>query len=681
MGRDRRDERNLASLRSDLEGLRKRLEGQGPAAFESHSMELLRCLLANAPGFISLLAPDGTIIFVNRVRPGASHDHVIGATVYDYSPPAQHAALRACLDGIVHGGKADLFEHEARLSDGRTAYFESHFAPIMEDGEVIALTMISTDITARRRVVQALRQSQEKLRMAVDAAGIGLWSWDPRADHVVWEDTLCALFGFAPGTAPAGREGFVALVHPEDRQRVGEAIGRGVASGRWEDEYRIVRADGAIRWVMANGTVLHEGEGGSDVVLGAVVDVTELRHRDDQLRQAQKLEAVGQLTAGIAHNFNNLLMGVLPNLELALRRASPEIAPFLREAEHAALRAAELVRQLTTYAGRNRPVERRVEVLGTIVERTVAICRTTFDRRIAFDTHYDAGARARVDPAQIEQALLNLLINARDALTQADVPAPHVTLDVDVVRAGAAELAFTAAPDVDHARIRVRDNGAGMGPSTLARIYEPFFTTKGVGQGTGLGLATTQAILREHGGWITCESAPGKGTCFSLYLQCAGPAAAERPGHEAPPDGGVETVLLVDDEPGIRHVVSLMLGSAGYTVKTAASGSEALDLLADSAVASTIALILLDVSMPGIPGPELRRRLRGLVPRARILYFTGYAFDAVDDDDMVIEKPVTEARLLRTVREALDGASEPRRAARREPGVPPTPTPRPPRAP
>jgi two-component system cell cycle sensor histidine kinase/response regulator CckA len=651
------NERKLTTLRTELDSLRKRLVEQEPA-FESHSMDLLRVVLANAPWFISMLSLDGTILFSNRVREGGSLDEAVGVCVYDFLPPSQRDALRACIEDVVRTGKPSSCESEAHLRTGRVAWFESQVAPIMEGAEVIALVAISTDITARKRVHQALRRSEEKLRVAVDAAGLGLWSWDPRSDHTAWEDALCAIFGLDPGRAPRGRDGYVALVHPEDRQEVHDVIGRGVAAGGWENEYRIIRTDGAVRWVMSKGTVVRGLGGEGDFVLDAVVDVTERRHRGDQLRQAQKLEAVGQLTAGIAHNFNNLLMTVLPNLELAMKQAPPAVSGILSEARHAALRAAELVRQLTTYAGRNRPAVRRVESLGRLVGRTVGICRTTFDRRITLEVCSDTDACARVDPAQLEQVLLNLLINARDALAHADHHAPRVTVDVDIASAGAPELALSAARGVDYVRVTVRDNGTGMDAATLGRIFEPFFTTKGVGQGTGLGLATAQAIVREHGGWIACESTPDVGATFSVYLPRASSEAGVEPVAPDPvPRGGVETVLVIDDEPGIRNVVSLMLESAGYTAKTAASGQGAVDVLADAPTAASISLVLLDVSMPGMPGPELRQRLRELVPRARVLYFTGHAFEAADAGDMVVEKPVTEARLLRAVREALDRAS------------------------
>jgi len=196
-----------------------------------------------------------------------------------------------------------------------------------------------------------------------------------------------------------------------------------------------------------------------------------------------------------------------------------------------------------------------------------------------------------------------------------------------------------------------------MTPATLARIYEPFFTTKDVGRGTGLGLATTSAIVREHGGWMACESAPRIGTTFSIYLEnAAGSAGAQGAAYETPPRGGVETVLVVDDEPSIRKVVALMLESAGYTAKTAASGQDAIDMLADPRDADAISLVLLDVSMPGMPGPELRRRLGEISPRARFVYFTGQTYEAADAADVVVEKPVSQVRLLRTIREALDRA-------------------------
>jgi PAS domain S-box-containing protein len=226
----------LAGLKSELDLLRHRLAELEPR-FESHSMDLLRCVLANVPDFIAMLAPDGTMLFLNRVREGASLDAVLGKSVYDYTAPGQVAEYRACVDRVVRTGRRERIEQDARLSDGTTAWFETRLEPIRDGERVIALIAIATDVSPRKRAAKALRESEVKLRVAVDAAGIGLWSWDIRSDEVVWEDALCALFALPVGTAPTGRDGYVAMVHPEDRTRAAEAIGRGVTAGAWDDEH------------------------------------------------------------------------------------------------------------------------------------------------------------------------------------------------------------------------------------------------------------------------------------------------------------------------------------------------------------------------------------------------------------------------------------------------------------
>jgi two-component system, cell cycle sensor histidine kinase and response regulator CckA len=218
-----------------------------------------------------------------------------------------------------------------------------------------------------------------------------------------------------------------------------------------------------------------------------------------------------------------MLMCILPNLERAMRTAPAELQPMLYDAQDSARRAADLIAQLMAYTGRNTPCIRVVESMGALVDRTVALCRTTFDPGIAFETASDASAHAHVEPVQLEQALLNVLINARDAVAR--LQAPTLTIRVDVVARGAAELGGRAG---DFVRVRVRDDGVGMDAATASRVFEPFFTTKPVGKGTGLGLATTRTIVVEHGGFITCDSALGRGTTFSMYLPRAAVELDER---------------------------------------------------------------------------------------------------------------------------------------------------------
>jgi nitrogen-specific signal transduction histidine kinase/CheY-like chemotaxis protein len=381
--------------------------------------------------------------------------------------------------------------------------------------------------------------------------------------------------------------------------------------------------------------------------------VTDRKEHDERLRAAQRLEAIGGLTAGIAHNFNNMLMGLLPNLELAADQAPAHLAPLLGDAKLAAQRAADVVRQLMTYAGRNRPVARTAQPLAPVIERTTAFCRTTFDRRIRLDARCEATTLASFDASQLEQALLNLLINARAARDAPGVAEPTISVAVDVVPSGAPELDGRAGRWL---AIRVTDNGAGMDTSTMQRMYEPFFTTKGVGRGTGLGLATTHGIVREHLGFITCRSAPGGGSTFTIHLPAATPEEARRDSERqmavvvAAPASG--TVLVVDDEPAVRRVICRLLEEDGFSVRAAGSGADALQLLADRAVAESIAVVLLDVSMPGLSGPETRTRLREIAPKARVAYLTGYAYQTTDGDE-VVQKPVAADVLLSVVQRLI----------------------------
>jgi CheY-like chemotaxis protein len=376
------------------------------------------------------------------------------------------------------------------------------------------------------------------------------------------------------------------------------------------------------------------------------------------MRAAQKLETVGQLTAGIAHNFNNMLMGLIPNLELAAKRAPEDLAPLLRDAERSAQRAADVVRQLMTYAGSNRGVARRVEPLGELASRTALFSRTTFGPRICIEVQVHGDPAASVDASQIEQAVLNLLINARDALSHPSVVAPTIAVTVGAVAEGAPELEGRKG---DWVYVRVDDNGVGMTHATLQRMYDPFFTTKEAGKGTGLGLATTHGIVRDHGGFIACRSEPGGGTSFSLYLPGAareGVALDATPEARSPRPESPRprrTILVVDDDAAVRRVIALLLEDGGFDAKTAASGDAALRLLAERGERERIELILLDVSMPGMPGPVLRGRLREIAPEVPVVYLTGHAYEG-STGDVVLHKPLSGSQLVAAVDAAQAGA-------------------------
>jgi nitrogen-specific signal transduction histidine kinase/ActR/RegA family two-component response regulator len=384
-------------------------------------------------------------------------------------------------------------------------------------------------------------------------------------------------------------------------------------------------------------------------ILGCNLDVTEHRQLEEQVRHAQKLEATGSLTAGIAHNFNNLLAAILPALELVAPSAPEDLRDVVNEATHAARRAAELVRELMTFAGQRRATLRRPAPVASLVERAVGICRSTFDRRITLDAELPPRPLlVDCDAGAIEQVLVNLMLNARDALRDVRDRPARVTVDISQIEAP------DAIPESGvFARIRVSDNGVGMTDQVRRRMFEPFFTTKPVGQGTGLGLSTSYAIVREHGGTIECESELGRGTrCSVLLPRYEGKPRGRRP---TPATANVRAgahVMLVDDEAAIRKVVVRLLESVGYRVTALSGTGEALARLGEL---GDVSVVLLDRSMPDGLGESIIPQLRQHLHAAQILLFTG---QDVEPDvealaDGVLAKPVTSEELLRAVDVAI----------------------------
>jgi PAS domain S-box-containing protein len=447
---------------------------------------------------------------------------VLGRRVLDVFPFLRDQGVEASIARALEGDAVatdGVLHVEPR---GSRKFYDRLYLPLREPGGAITgVIAIIRDVTARHAAQDALRTTETQLLMAAEAAGIGLWSWDPVADVITWEDTMCALYGRAPGDVPKGRNEYLALIHPDDRERSRQRIARGRDEGHWEHEYRILRPDGAVRWLASRTRAVRTDRG--ERVLGAVYDVTERREMEERHRAAQRLEVVGQLTAGIAHNFNNLLMGIVPTLEVASKSAPSELMPLLRVAEESAQRAASVVRQLMRYAARSHATSQRTEPVAPLVERMASFCRSTIGDRITLEMQCDDAGEAEIDASQIEQAVLNLILNARDALEEGAPVAPTIRVSVETVSSRAPAL---EGRDGDWVAIRVADNGIGMDAATIQRIYEPFFTTKPVGKGTGLGLATSHAIVRDHGGFITCQSAPGRGTTFTLHIPRSQPRLA-----------------------------------------------------------------------------------------------------------------------------------------------------------
>ena len=450
---------------------------------------------------------------------------------------------------------------------------------------------------------------------------------------------------------------WIDAIHADDRERVRRAALTQQADGDYDIQYRVVRPNGEVRWVHDRAFPVRDASGQVLRVVGVAEDITERRSLELQVRQTQKMESVGQLAAGIAHDFNNLLTVIVSSADLL--REGPTVVPsageLIDDILEAARRGASLTRQLLAFT-RQEMVEPRVVDLPLLVSDSEKLLRRLLGEhvRLVF-THAPAVPAVHVDPGQWSQVLLNLAVNARDAMPDGgvlEISTHREVVDEDIARAHPG-----LKPGV-WAALVVRDTGAGMAPEVRARIFEPFFTTKGRGKGTGLGLSVVYGVVQQSRGHIEVDSAPGKGTTFTLRLPAASPVVAAKEVSLLPPAWGNERLMVVEDEESLRRVVSRVLSARGYLVTTAADGDEALRLC--ETLPAPPELLITDVVMPNVDGATLAARMRARYPSLKVLYTSGYVDESVTRRGLLergasfLQKPYTPAVLLVRVRELLD---------------------------
>ncbi len=552
-------------------------------------------------------------------------------------------------------------------------------------GDGIALTF--SDVTTRLRAEAALRASEERYALVARATSSVIWDWNLVSGLHTWSAAGQATFGYPPDAMSAAIDWWYAGIHPDDRERVIAGIQRVIddADGgqEWRDEYRFRRGDGQYADVTDRGFLVRDAGGAALRMVGTMADVTAQRQLEAQLRQAQRMEAVGQLAGGIAHDFNNLLMVIAGNLEFAradLPAAHP-VRPDLDEIGHATERARALVRQLLTFS-RKRPLQPQPVRLGDVVTGAERMLRRVIGEEIVLDVAVDApDAVVVADPGQLEQVLMNLAVNARDAMLTPLHGHPGtggtllIQVDAVTLAPAAARAAGGLAPG-HWARLRVRDSGHGMDAETRAKAFEPFFTTKAVGQGTGLGLATVFGIVRQAGGAVRVESVPGDGTTITILLPAAeGAAAPVTPPATPPPPGARTTVLLVEDEAPVRTMLRRLLERHGYTVIDARHGADALQLWRGHGI--DVDALVTDLRMPEMGGRELAALLRADRPDLPVILMSGYAdrlgvggAPSAEASEVFVDKPFTADMLLAALDRVLatnDGpiARASRRAASR----------------
>ncbi|HEX7124404.1 MAG TPA: GAF domain-containing protein [Thermodesulfobacteriota bacterium] len=497
--------------------------------------------------------------------------------------------------------------------------------------------------------------------------GLDAIVWE--ADAETWEFTFVSRYAEALLGYPIDRwlgdgEFWVNLIHPDDRERAIEVCRTGMAEGRDSDfEYRVVAADGRVVWLRDMVRVVKDADGRVRQLRGVMVDISAqkeaveaLRRSEEQLRGAQKMEAIGRFAGGIAHDFNNILTAIAGYAELLLQRLDPPLRRDAAEIKSATERAGTLIRQILAFSRRQVLQPKVLDLNGVVTELKAMLARLIGeDIELVTVLAPDLGC-VRADPAQLEQVIVNLAVNARDAMPRGG----RLLIETVNVEPGESGLERSEAGHRDgYVRLAVTDTGTGMDAETKARVFEPFFTTKSVGKGTGLGLATVYGIVKQSGGYIGVESEPGRGTTFTIDLPRVRETPDARPtaATDAPARGS-ETILLVEDDASVRTLARRTLESAGYRVLEARDGEEALAVAGASA--EPFALILTDVIMPGLRGPALVERLTGVHPDVKVLFMSGYTDTVVQSEGPLergrnlLEKPFTPAALLRSVRHMLD---------------------------
>ena len=511
------------------------------------------------------------------------------------------------------------------------------------------------------RTAAVMRVSEERFRLLGLATNDLVWDADLKSGKIWWSESLLDTYGYDPRALSTDLSAWETWIHPEDRDRVINSLESVIRNGdsNWTSEYRFVCADGRTLDVVDRGLVLRDDAGEPVRVLGSTTDVTELRGLEQKLRQSQKLEAVGQLTGGIAHDFNNLLTIIVGSAEVLadLHADDPRARELAETTMQAAERGASLINHLLTFARRQALAPRQLHP-GQLLTGLEGLIRRTIDEDIEIKIRAVADILPiEADPGQLENAILNLVINARDAMPDGGrliVAASNVTLEPEDL------LHYEGMTAGRYVMISVSDTGRGMPREVSERAFEPFFTTKEVGKGSGLGLSMVWGFVRQSNGHAHIYSEPGEGTTVRLYFP-----AATRLDEPAPPqpisgnlEGGPECILVVEDDEMVRDHVTAQLGDLGYQIRQAASAADALAILDSD---TTIDLLFTDVVMPGgMNGKQLADAALLRQPGLRVLFTSGYTEDAIvhqgrlDPGVNLLGKPYRRAELVAKIRHVLD---------------------------
>lgn len=630
------------------------------------SEQKYRNLVERANDGITIIQ-DGIVKYVNpRLAEmwGGTVEGFIGTLFTDYVHPDELPKVVDRYKRRMAGEEViPIYETVLKRRDGSRVYVELNAGIITYYGKLADLVIIR-DLMERRRAEEALRESKERYHRITEAITDYIYTvlvQDGRPHETIHGPACVAVTGYAAEEFKGDPYLWINMVHEEDRKALEEQVA-GILSGVKVGplEHRIIRKDGVLRWVRNTPVPHYDSQGRLLSYDGLIQDITERKEQEareeelkQQLGQAERLASIGTLAGGIAHHFNNLLTGMMGHTELLLMdtdRSAPRYAS-LQWIMDAGRRAADLVKKLLTFSRQEKYLPTAMN-LNTAVDDAIALLRRTLPEHIAFEVKSSPDLRrVLADPVQMEQILMNLCVNARDAMPEGG------TLTVETANVMLSEEDCQPYPGREpgaYVRLSVADTGVGMDQEIQQRIFDPFFTTKGVGEGTGLGLSTVYGIVQDHKGIIDLQSRAGVGTVFRVYLPAMEEEAEETgPQEEIAVPGGSETILLVEDEETVLNVGREALEHFGYRVYTARDGEEGLSVY--RAHRDEIALVISDAVMPKMGARELLSRLRELDPKVKMLVMSGYRRDTEMEGIVgFIRKPYHLSELLNQVREVLD---------------------------
>jgi two-component system cell cycle sensor histidine kinase/response regulator CckA len=629
-----------------------------------------RAIIEAAEDPIFIADRDGRYIYGNRkaaANLGLTQEQFVGKTVDELFPPDVAAAFREGVRQVIDSG--ETLRSEDHLVVGGAEFWSSTLMQPLRDasGRVTAVQGIVRDIASRKRAEIALQASEERLRQVIRASNIGIFDLDFVGQTIYWSPEQRAIWGWG-ADEPIAWDEHLAYIHPDDLPIVNAAstAAHNQPDGVFELEHRIITKTGEERWLIVRARAFFrdsEPERRPVRVVGATRDITDEKRaeaeREDlqtQLLQSQKLESVGRLAGGIAHDFNNILNIIIGCAEMAASETdAAAVSGYLGEILKAATRSADLTRQLLGFA-RRQTVMPRVVDLNDFVSASLKMLRRLIGEHVTLSWHPGVDVwPVRIDPVQVDQILVNLTANARDAIGEAGA----VVIHTENVPTSSAFM-YPGLPSGEYVRLAVVDNGKGMDADTQSHLFEPFYTTKAAGHGTGLGMASVDGIVRQNGGMITVASEVGRGTTVNVFLpRVVVGAAHDGAAHADVARRGTETILLVEDEPALLRLATRSLESFGYTVLPASRPDDALAMAKSHR--GPLHMLVTDVVMPGMNGRTLAERLLADTPKLKCLFMSGYTdgvmgMDGLLDEDVhFLQKPFSPKALADKVRQVLEG--------------------------